>query len=82
MPHIVKISQRRKGSGLVPEQVIYRFRHERKSGRHASDSVDGMRRNGWTACVGLRKLEKTATDLQEITTKMDKFTWGKTKELT
>ena len=53
MPHIVKISQRRESSGLVPELVIYRFRHERKSGRHASESVDGMRRNRWTACVGI-----------------------------
>jgi hypothetical protein len=47
MPHIVKISQRRKGSGA---QV--RFQSRSFIDSDTSEKVDGMRRIQWTACVG------------------------------
>jgi hypothetical protein len=47
MPHIVKISQRRKGSGA---QV--RFQSRSFIDSDTSEKVDGMRRIRWTAWIG------------------------------
>jgi len=64
MPHLMKISQRRQNSSAQVKSRANQPLHPIPTGaekwtasvgfggRHASDSVDGIRRIQWTACVG------------------------------